>query len=253
MMTSAYSTYLKNQQSHLFIEYTNGLYKVLDRIKTKYPGLPMMLCAGGGGRSDYGLLKYFTEFWVSDNTDPVNRVFIQWGYSQFFPALTICNHVTSWGNQSIKFKMDVAMMGKLGFDINVKDLKENELKYCQDAIANYKRLSQEILQGDMYRLISPYDETRAVVMYVNEAKSKSVLFSYTLHPLYDPQYNFVRFQGLEAKKSYKVEEINLMPIDKKSFEESGNIYSGEYLMKVGLKVSSSGNETSVVLEITEVD
>lgn len=252
MMTSAYSTYLKNQQSRLFIEYTNGLYKVLDRIKTKYPGLPMMLCAGGGGRTDYGLLKYFTEFWASDNTDPFNRVFIQWGYSQFFPALTICNHVTSWGNQSIKFKTDVAMMGKLGFDINVKELKENELKYCQYAIANYKRLSQVILQGDIYRLISPYDETRAVLMYVNEAKSKSVLFSYTLHPLYDPQYNFVRFQGLDANKSYKVEEINLMPLDKKSFEESGNIYSGEYLMKVGLKVSSSGNETSVVLEITEV-
>src|SRR5450759_3427817 len=253
MMTSAYSTYLKNQQSRLFIEYTNGLYKVLDRIKTKYPGLPMMLCAGGGGRTDYGLLKYFTEFWASDNTDPFNRVFIQWGYSQFFPALTICNHVTSWGNQSIKFKTDVAMMGKLGFDINVKELKENELKYCQNAIANYKRLSQVILQGDIYRLISPYDETRAVLMYVNEAKSKSVLFSYTLHPLYDPQYNFVRFQGLDANKSYKVEEINLMPLDKKSFEESGNIYSGEYLMKVGLKVSSSGNETSVVLEITEVE
>ena len=252
MMTSAYSTYLKNQQSHLFIEYTNGLYKVLDRIKTKYPDLPMMLCAGGGGRTDYGLLKYFTEFWASDNTDPVNRVFIQWGYSQFFPALTICNHVTSWGNQSIKFKTDVAMMGKLGFDINVKELKENELKYCQDAIANYKRLSQVILQGDMYWLISPYNETRAVVMYVNEAKSKAVLFSYTLHPLYDPLYNFVRFQGLDSNKSYKVEEINLMPSGKKSFEESGNIYSGVYLMKVGLKVSSSENETSVMLEITEV-
>jgi alpha-galactosidase len=144
------------------------------------------------------------------------------------------------------------MMGKLGFDINVKELKENELKYCQDAVANYKRLSQVILQGDMYRLISPYNDTRAVVMYVNEAKSKSVLFSYTLHPLYDPQYNSVRLQGLDEKKSYKVEEINLMPSGKKSFEESGDIYSGIYLMKVGLKVSSPVNETSVVLEITEV-
>jgi alpha-galactosidase len=252
MMTNAYSTYLKNQQSHLFIEYTNGLYKVLDRIKSKYPDLPMMLCAGGGGRTDYGFLKYFTEFWASDNTDPVNRVYIQWGYSQFFPALTICNHVTSWGNQSIKFKTDVAMMGKLGFDINVKGLKADELKYCQDAVANYKRLSPVIWQGDMYRLISPYDESRAVVMYVNETKSKSVLFSYTLHPLYDPQYSPVRFQGLDSNKSYKVEEINMMASGKKSFDDSGNTYSGDFLMKVGLKVSAPLNETSVVLEITEL-
>lgn len=252
MMTSAYSTYLKNQQSHLFIEYTNGLYKVLDRVKAKYPNLPMMLCSGGGGRTDYGFLRYFTEFWASDDTDPFNRVFIQWGYSQFFPAFSICNHVTSWGSQSIKFKTDVAMMGKLGFDINVKDLKENELKYCQDAVANYKRLSPVIWQGDQYRLISPYDESRAVIMYVNAAKSKAVLFSYTLHPLYDPQYNPVRMQGLDAKKSYKVEEINGMPGGKKSVEESGNSYTGDYLMKVGLRVSASANETSVVLEITEV-
>jgi alpha-galactosidase len=252
MMTSAYSTYLKNQQSHLFIEYTNGLNKVLDRIKAKYPDLPMMLCSGGGGRTDYGFLKYFTEFWASDDTDPVNRVYIQWGYSQFFPSFAICNHVTSWGKQSIKFKTDVAMMGKLGFDINVKDLKENELKYCQEAVANYKRLSPVIWQGDMYRLVSPLLETRAVVMYANAAKSKAVLFSYTLHPLYDPLYGPVRLQGLDPKKSYKVEEINLMPGARKSLEESGNSYTGDYLMNVGMRVSASSNETSVVIEITEI-
>jgi len=252
MMTSAYSVYLKNQQSHLFIEYTNGLYKVLDRIKTKYPNLPMMLCSGGGGRTDYGLLKYFTEFWASDNTDPFNRIFIQWGYSQFFPAFSICNHVTSWGNQSIKFKTDVAMMGKLGFDINIKDLKADELKYCQEAVAHYKRLNTVIWHGDMYRIISPYDESRAVLMYVNETKSKAVLFSYTLHPLYDPQYNAVRLQGLDANKNYKVEEINVMPEAKKFFEQSGDSFTGDYLMNVGLRVSSSKTETSVVLEITEI-
>ncbi|MBO9584345.1 MAG: alpha-galactosidase [Flavobacterium sp.] len=252
MMTNAYSTYLKNQQSHLFIEYTRGLYKVLERIKTKYPNLPMMLCAGGGGRTDYAFLKYFTEFWASDNTDPYNRVFIQWGYSQFFPAFSICNHVTSWGNQSIKFKTDVAMMGKLGFDINVKELKEKELKYTQDAVANYKRLSPIIWHGDLYRIISPYEDSRAVLMYINESKSKAVLFSYTLHPLYDPQYNLVRFQGLDANKMYKVEEINLMPDAKKTLEESGESFKGDFLMNVGLRVSSSKVESSVVLEITEV-
>lgn len=250
MMTSAYSNYLKNQQSHLFIEYTNGLYKVLERIKAKYPNLPMMLCAGGGGRVDYGMLNYFTEFWASDNTDPFDRVFIQWGYSNFYPSLATCNHVTSMGNQSIKFKTDVAMMGKLGFDIHVGGLKENELKYCQDAVANYKRLSPTIWQGDLYRLVSPYEDSRAVLMYVNENKTQSVVFSYTLHPLTDPNYSLVRLEGLDAKKRYKVKEINVMPQGRNTFEESGNVYSGDYLMKIGLKVSSPRQENSVVLEIT---
>lgn len=253
MLTSAYSTYLKSQQSHLYIDYTMGLYKVLDRIKSKYPTLPMMLCAGGGGRADYGFLNYFTEFWASDNTDPYDRVFIQWGFSHFFPALSVCNHVTSMGNQSIKFKTDVAMMGKLGFDINVNDLNDKELAYCQEAVANYKRLNSVIWQGDLYRLISPYDESRAVLMYVNAAKTKSVLFSYTMHPLNDPNYSFVRLQGLDAAKSYQVEEINKMAERRRFFEESGKVFSGDYLMKIGLKVSAPVKESSVVLEISAVD
>ena len=253
MMTSAYSAYLKNQQSHLFIEYTKGLYKVLDRIKAKYPNLPMMLCAGGGGRVDYGMLNYFTEFWASDNTDPFDRVFIQWGYSNFYPALATCNHVTSMGNQSIKFKTDIAMMGKLGFDIYVGGLKQNELQFCQEAVANYKRLSPVIWQGDLYRLISPYEESRAVLMYVNQEKTKSVVFSYTLHPLTDPNYSLVRLEGLDPLKKYEVKEINLMPEAKNTFEASGNVFSGDFLMKVGLKVSSARQESSVVLEVTAAD
>ena len=103
VLTNAWSPYLKSDQSTLFIEYTRCLYKVLDRIRHKYPHVPMMLCSGGGARADYGALKYFTEFWPSDNTYPVDRIYIQWGYSYFFPSLALCNHITSSGKESLKF------------------------------------------------------------------------------------------------------------------------------------------------------
>lgn len=64
----------------------------------------MMLCSGGGGRTDYEALKYFTEFWPSDNTDAVERIFIQWGYSYLFPSKAMAAHVTSWGKQPLKFR-----------------------------------------------------------------------------------------------------------------------------------------------------
>ena len=95
-ITNIYSKYEKMNQSHLYVDYVRGLYKVLDRIKAKYPDLPMMLCSGGGGRTDYEALKYFVEMWPSDNTDPVERLFIQWGYSQVFPrqgAVCACHVV----------------------------------------------------------------------------------------------------------------------------------------------------------------
>ena len=80
-ITNIYSPYLKEKQSQLYVDHVRGIYRVLERLKAKYPHLPMMLCSGGGARCDYEALKYFTEFWPSDNTDPLERIFIQWGFS----------------------------------------------------------------------------------------------------------------------------------------------------------------------------
>lgn len=256
MMTNAYSPYLKDKQSHLYIDYVNSLYGVLERLRTKYPDLPIMLCSGGGGRVDYGALKYFTEFWASDNTDPLERIYMQWGYSYFFPAISVCNHVTSWGKQSLKFRTDVAMMGKMGYDIEVDKLTESELKFSQDAIANYNRIKDVIFKGDLYRLISPYKENRAALMYVNQEKTKAVLFSYTLNTRYGETMNRVRLQGLDPSGTYTVREINVSN-EGRSFmgmrgpTENGRSYTGDYLMNVGLNAGSGTPLTSVVYEITK--
>ncbi len=252
MIMNPYSAYLKDKQSHLYIDYVNNLYSVLDRLRKKYPHLPIMLCSGGGGRVDYGALRYFTEYWASDNTDPLERVYIQWGYSYFFPSVSVCNHITSWGKQSLKFKTDVAMMGKMGYDIQVNELTEKELKFSQDAITNYKRLSGVIWNGDLYRLVSPYESSRAVLMYVNDSKSKAVLFAYTLTSRYGEMFNRVRLQGLDPAKTYKIEEINV-PAEGRRMgpSESGRSYTGDYLMKVGLTVGSATPLTSAVYEISE--
>src|SRR5260370_8623421 len=81
-----------------------------------------MLCCGGAGRLDYGALKYFHSFWPSDNTDPARRVYIQWGFSHFFPAGAMAAHVTRMGNRPLQFALDVAMSGALGLDMNVGKL-----------------------------------------------------------------------------------------------------------------------------------
>lgn len=251
MMTNTYSPYLKDKQSHVFIEYTRSLYKVLDRLRAKYPQLPIMLCSGGGGRTDYGALKYFTEFWPSDNTNPYDRVFIQWGYSYFFPANTIANHITSWGKQSLKYRTDVAMMDRMGYDIEVEKMTADELTFSRNAIDNYKRLSDIIWHGDLYRIISPYEQNRAVLMYVDDARKKSVLFAYNLQFRYGQVWEAVKLQGLDPAKKYTIKEINIFPGSNSSVPENGKTYSGDYLMKVGIHPSSGTELTSVVLEIVE--
>jgi alpha-galactosidase (melibiase) len=249
-ITNIYSPYLKGKQTHLYIDYVKGLYKVLDRIKAKYPNLPMMLCAGGSGRSDYEALKYFTEFWPSDNTDPIERLFIQWGFSQVFPSKTLCAHVTTWNKDaSIKFRTDVAMMCKLGFDIKMSDLNQNEQMYCRQAVSEYNRLKPIILEGDLYRLVSPYGSNHTSSMYVNKDKNQAVVFAFDVYPRYGEHILPVRLQGLEANKMYQVKEINLMPGASASVNGNGQTFSGEYLMNVGLDLFTGYKLNSRIIEI----
>lgn len=254
-ITNIYSPYLKDKQNQLYIDHVRGVYNVFNKVKQKYPNLPMMLCSGGGARSDYEALKYFTEFWCSDNTNPVERLYIQWGFSQFFPTKAMAAHVTSMNKQaSIKFRTDVAMMCKLGFDLSLEELNEKELEFCQGAVANYNRLKKTILDGDFYRLVSPYESNHTAVSHVAKDQKKAVVYAYDINPRYGEKLLPVKLQGLEPTKTYKVEEINQMSGASIRFRGgktyTGN-YTGDYLMKVGLPIFTTQQIASRILEITQ--
>ena len=251
-ITNIYSPYHKANQGNTYIDHVRGVYNVMSRIKVKYPNLPMMLCSGGGGRMDYEALKYFTEFWCSDDTDPYERLYIQWSLSKFFPAKTMGSHVTNWNKKtSVKFRTDVCSSCKLGFDIDLKPLKgTDDYTFVQQAVKNWTRLKPVILDGDQYRLVSPYETDHSALNYVSKDKSHAVLFAYNLHPRYkEPRLLKVRMQGLDPQRQYTVEEINLMPGTQSTFDFNGKRFSGDYLMKVGLDVLTPDEGTSHVFEL----
>jgi len=254
---NAYSAYLNKKglpQSNLYVEYTQGLYKVLQRIRAKYPKVPMMLCSGGGGRGDYELLKYFTEFWPTDDTEPLERIFVQWDYSYFFPSIAVDNHVTDWGKQPLKFKVDVASMGKLGFDIVAGKLDEKDKIFCKQAITNYNSFKDIVWHGAMYRLVNPHENDIAALMYVNPDKSKAIVFNYLVNNRYaiTATKRPVVLNGLNPKKKYTIKEINLYPGVTSSIA-SDKVYTGDFLMKAGFNPNVNLKRTSVLLEINEVE
>jgi alpha-galactosidase len=253
---NAYSAYLDREklpQSHLYIEYVRGLYDVLQRVRAKYPEVPMMLCSGGGGRADYELLKYFTEFWPSDDTDPLERIYMQWDYSYFFPAIVTDCHVTNWGDQPLKYKVDVASMGKLGFDIVAGELTPEEMQFCKEAVSNYHGFKEVVWHGDLYRLVNPHLRNLASLMYVSPEKDRAIQFNYLVNDRYmlTAAEEPIRMQGLDPDRNYQVREINLFP-GSRSRINGNQTYSGDFLMKVGINPGVSLRRTSVVLEINEV-
>lgn len=251
-ITNIFSPYEKENQGNLYVDYVRGLYRVLQRIHTAYPDLYMMMCSGGGGRSDFEGLKYFTEFWCSDNTDPVSRLYIQWGYSQFMPSKAMCSHVTNWNRQaSVKFRLDVDFTCKLGFDIDLANMSEQDKQYCREAICEYNRLKPIIYSPNLYRLVSPYETEHCVLQRVSDDSSHALLFAYDIHPRVTDVQLPVCLRGLDASARYRVREICLMPQQQSWLDCHDKVYTGDYLMKVGLKVTSSNPLVSHIVEIVK--
>ena len=251
-ITNIFSPHLKARQGNLYVDYVRGLYAVLNRVQAKYPKLYMMLCSGGGGRCDFEALKYFTEFWCSDNTDPVERIYIQWAFSHFMPAKALCSHVTDWNKKaSVKFRLDVDFSCKLGFDLDLKHLSADDLAYCQAAIKAYNRLKPVIFSPNLYRLVSPYETNHCALMRVNDNQTHALLFAYDLHPRYGETIINTRLQGLDPTATYRVREICLMPGQESRLPFHNQTFTGDYLHKVGLKVLGGNQLDSRIIELVK--
>lgn len=126
------------------------------------------------------------------------------------------------------------------------------LEYCREAVANWKRLELTVMDGDQYRLVSPYDSNHAAIEYVDKTGNSAVVFAYNLSPRFGEKLSKVKFSGLDPDKSYSVEEINLMPGTGSKFSWNGRWFSGDYLMKVGLDLFSHEHNSSAVVELKAI-
>ena len=228
-----------NEQSHLYIEYHRGFEKACQRIRAKFPDVTIQACASGGGRANWGVLPYFDEFWVSDNTDALQRIYMQWGTSYFFPAIAMASHISATPNHTVfrttalKYRIDVAMSGRLGMEIQPKNMTDDEKELCRKAIAEYKQIRPIVQFGNIYRLVSPYDKKGlASLMYVTDQQDKAVFYWWKTESFQNEHLPRVKMAGLDANRMYKVHELNR--IDLKPMSVEGKSFSGAYLMNHGL-------------------
>ena len=241
---NAGSEYLpEDKQSHFWIDYTQGFYKVMERIRAKYPDVLIQACASGGGRVEFGAMKYFNEVWTSDNTEALSRTRIQYGTSLFYPATVMGSHVSATPNHQtgnitpIKFRFDIACAGRLGMELQPKRMDDAEKRFARKAVASYKAYRDIVMEGDLYRIGTPYDDTGYYgMMYVSKDKKKAVLFTYCIRYQSRTLIPKFRLHGLDAKTRYTVREQNT---DKKRFWFDGGTFTGEYLANAGINPNLS--------------
>src|SRR5690606_31329383 len=154
-----------DRQSHLPIDRIHATSEVMAEVARRPADVELMLCASGGGRSDLATLTHFHELWTSDNTDPVDRLSIQWGASHLLPAKVLGAHVTHWGMKPVPFGCAVAMSARFGFDLDLTGLSQEDLEACEQAAERYFRIRELVQHGDLHRLVSPHGTDRCALAY----------------------------------------------------------------------------------------
>lgn len=248
------SAYLpSDRQPNLWYDYTAGYLDLMARFQAKRPQIMVQACASGGGRMDFASLRYADEFWASDCTDPFRRIFIQWGASQFYPASAMACHVTASPNHQtkretpLKYRFDVAMTGRLGFELHPKKLSAAEIAFAKAAVRDYKRIRPIVQRGDLYRLVSPYEQPLSSLMYVDDAKEGAVVFALGLK-IKGERRTVLYPRGLNPDKTYTVTEINCAL--RRHADADAFAVTGRELMKKGFSVALSGDYDSAVFLLT---
>jgi len=173
-------------------------------------------------------------------------VFMQWGTSHFFPAVAMGSHISATPNHQtfrtipMKFRIDVAMSGRLGMEIQPKNMTDEEKAMCRGAIAQYNEIRPVVQQGDLYRLLSPYDgKGFASLMYVTPGKEQAVFYWWKIETFADQHLPRVPMAGLDPDALYTVTELNRVDNSPLPFE--GKTFTGRYLMDNGLEIPYTNN------------
>jgi len=154
--SDAFSADLPNQGefSH---RYVLGLYDVLRRIFGSRPDILLESCASGGNRFDLGMLCFSPQIWASDDTDPIERLAIQQGYSYLYPPSTMGAHVSGAPHQQtlrntpLTTRFNVAAFGCLGYELDLDLLSHVERTEIREQIEFYRRHRSTLQYGHHYR------------------------------------------------------------------------------------------------------
>lgn len=188
-------------QREIWVRYVEGLYKVWGKLRIAHPDVIWQSCSGGGGRADLGILNFADQIWVSDNTHAIDRLKIQYGFSQAFPAITMESWVTDTdrGVIPLEFRFHVSMCGSLGIGGNLLVWNEAELMEASRWISRYKEYRQVIQFGNQYRL------SKDSIQYMSKDAENGVLFVFQTRSNNNSPAITIHLRGLNPECRYQVE------------------------------------------------
>ncbi|MEU2927853.1 alpha-galactosidase [Streptomyces sp. NPDC007251] len=227
----------------LWVDHVRALYALLDRLRAAHPRVAFESCSGGGGRIDLGVLSRTDQVWTSDNTDPLDRLAIQHGFSQIHPARVMAAWVTDSPNtqlngrvSSLRFRFVSAMAGVLGVGGDLTEWTPEELAEARRWVELYKEIRPVVQQGDLYRLRPPAGGLSAVQYVLGE---ETVVLAWLQAQSYGEPVPALRLRGLDPTASYEC-------------RETGEVHRGAVLLHHGLRAGLKGDLDATVLRLRRI-
>lgn len=210
--------------------YVLGLYEMQERLLQDFPNLLLENCSGGGGRFDPGMLYYSPQIWTSDDMDPVMRLGIQEGTALMYPLSTMGAHICVCPNHTtgrvtpIETRANIAMAGTFGYELDITKTSEEDLEKMAAYNKLYHKYNELMREGDYYRIES-YRENQCYDCFACVSKDKKECLMTFMNVYYRPN-----------RPSIRLRMQGLLPEGKYRLEETGEVYSGQLLMKAGILV-----------------
>ncbi|MEV6504733.1 alpha-galactosidase [Streptomyces sp. NPDC051642] len=227
----------------LWVDHVRALYALFDRLRAAHPGVAFESCSGGGGRIDLGIMSRTDQVWTSDNTDPLDRLAIQHGFSQIHPARVMAAWVTDSPNtqlnnrvSSLRFRFVSAMAGVLGVGGDLSEWTEEELAEARRWVDLYKEIRPLVQHGDLHRLRPPSGGLSAV-QYVRGDETVVLALLQAQH--YGEPLPALRLRGLDPTASYEC-------------LETGEVHRGAVLLHHGLRTGLRGDLDATVIRLRRI-
>lgn len=235
-----------DDQGRVLYDYMIGLYDVLERLCHKYPDVLIEGCSGGGGRFDAGMLYYTPQIWCSDNTDAVDRLFIQYGTSFGYPGSAVGSHVSACPNHQtgrvtpLSTRGTVAMSGMFGYELDPSKMSDEEKNEVREQIRRFHAVRDLVRTGDYYRLSDPFEDDTAAWAYVAEDGSQALISAVIIQNHGNMHDHYVRVRGLTRGAMYR----DML---------TGRIYSSDALTDIGMPLARPrGDAESSVFHLERI-
>ncbi len=191
---------------------TRAVYRLLDELRSRHPGLEIESCSSGGGRVDLGILERTDRVWASDSIDALERQQIQRWTGLLLPPELIGAHVgspvahTTRRQHSLDFRAGTALFGHFGIEWDLTRVGPPERERLREWVVAYQMLRPLLHSGAVVRGDHP---DPAVLVHGVVAADRSVAVYALVQTVTSVQAppGRVRLPGLDPAARYRLEPL----------------------------------------------